>query len=683
MNTTEQRKKSNESAFLKALPSRRRKQKQMLLKSSTSSLSSSPPEANAFSFFHKNKNHTAASSSSSSIIISSSNHHSMNLNSETTTNQHVDSTSYTNRLQVSSTQDPQETMQENVGKSTKITDHTCVDEHHSIQLQTLEEFIEDQNRNTQIFISTHIANATLDLKRTIQQLMQENQHLKEDSDTVKKRYEKDIIMYKQEISKLKSELSKIGNLYHETRLKYEHKKKTMATFLETLPFQIDEDGQIILKTKMNMTDPNLGTTPANMNLEESQYPLDVLQVLQHQETTHASHSRSESVVRKDALVQAIQHAHESRPILEYRDEVTTSNDKDSMIDKPRRVTLDANTAALTKLRQNQRKESNSSEESDETKYNKERDSSKHNEDVSHYQVHHDSSNLSPPLTHVSVKQEESPEKSQESFLESASAFNPNFELTVDSGSSQSEEEEDHLHPNSGSKSQTRTNRNSRVDPDARPSPIPSSIRSVTPMTQQKHDTVNQDVHETNTTQKRLRADDNNDDDQMSESKAPFVESKETTKRSKLKLHRDAPSLLSHKFNIQNQNHPSKEHFKYKEVVRGKNAREALKGFDCEQCGGFFNAILEGKGSEVYNRNDLICKCSRHRSKWSPDKTPKDFWEMSFADSIAAREKGVSGQNEEENHDDMKEMDHENGVVPSLEHPNNDDFEDDEPQSMAY
>jgi hypothetical protein len=460
----------------------------------------------------------------------------------------------------------------------------------------------------------------------------------------------------------------------------------MATFLETLPFQIDEDGQIILKTKMNMKDPNLGTTPANMNLEESQYPMDVLQLLHNQEKTHDSQSTSEPLVRKDAFVQDVQHAHESRPILEYRDEMMTSNDKDSMIDKPRRVTLDANTAGLTKLRQNQRKESNSSEESDETKYNKERDLSKHNEDVRHHQTHHDSSNSSPPVTHVSVKQQESPEKSQESFLESASAFNPNFELTVDSGSSQSELEEDHLHPNGSSKSQTSTNRNSIVDPDARPSPISSSIRSVTPMTQRKHDTVNQDLHETNKTQKRLRADDNNnddDDDEMSESKAPFVESKERKKRSKLKLQRDASSLLSHKSNIQNQNHPSKEHFKYKEVVRGKNAREALKGFDCEQCGGFFNAVLEGKGSEVYNRNDLICKCSRHRSKWSPDKTPKDFWEMSFADSIAAREKGVSGRNEEESHDDMNEIDHDNGVVPLLEHPNNDDFEDDEPQSMAY
>ena len=90
------------------------------------------------------------------------------------------------------------------------------------------------------------------------------------------------------------------------------------------------------------------------------------------------------------------------------------------------------------------------------------------------------------------------------------------------------------------------------------------------MTQRKHDTVNHDLHETNKTQKRLKVDDDDDnihdDDDMSESKAHLVESKERTKRSKQKLHRDASSLSSHKSNLQHQNYPSKEHFKYKEVV---------------------------------------------------------------------------------------------------------------------
>jgi hypothetical protein len=547
----------------------------------------------------------------------------LDTNVETRTNNEQDTSSTTNtvsshRLQVSTTHG---------------NDHESNMTQEPHNLQTMKEFIQYQTHMTQTFVSTQIAKATQDLHRTIEQLKQENHSLKQNIQN----QTDDIDSHRNEISKLKSELSKIGNLYHETRLKYEKKKKTMATFLDTLPFQIDEDGQIILKTKMNMTSANMYTT------EESQYPLDVMQWLQIQNQQDATHDDTSNE----------EHVHESsRPRVEYCD--NASHKKDSTMEKPRRVTLDANT-----IRKNHRKDSHSSsEETDETNYvRQQRDSSKEI-DVGHTNKNNLDSNvssvLSPPLSHISVKQEESQVQKQqkqqqqeqqpeESFLESASAFNPNFELNVESGSSQSEEED--MHHDNDVDGRLKSTREPVDHHDPKPSPIQSSIRSVTPMTQRKV-VANYNVPTLQKSYKRPMMDDNN----MAESADSL---KGTAKRSKLKLHQSASLPSSDTAALKNHTDALKQNsssFKYKEVVRGKTARVALKGFDCEQCGGFFNAVLEGKGSEIYNRDDLICKCSRHRSKWSPDKTPKDFWEMSFADSIAARENDGSGINVEETHD---------------------------------
>ena len=71
-------------------------------------------------------------------------------------------------------------------------------------------------------------------------------------------------------------------------------------------------------------------------------------------------------------------------------------------------------------------------------------------------------------------------------------------------------------------------------------------------------------------------------------------------------------------------------YKYKEVVRDRDKRRAMKGFECDQCREFYEALA--KGGEDFNREEMVCKHSRHRSNHAPDLTPDGFWELSFADS---------------------------------------------------
>jgi len=98
------------------------------------------------------------------------------------------------------------------------------------------------------------------------------------------------------------------------------------------------------------------------------------------------------------------------------------------------------------------------------------------------------------------------------------------------------------------------------------------------------------------------------------------------------------TLLQHQQQQQQQQQQrQKDNFKYKEVIRGKKQREQLHGHDCECCKGFYDALLSGKGGEVFKRDELIQQNSRHRSRYvQVDSTPKDFWEMSFPDSVEER-----------------------------------------------
>ena len=82
----------------------------------------------------------------------------------------------------------------------------------------------------------------------------------------------------------------------------------------------------------------------------------------------------------------------------------------------------------------------------------------------------------------------------------------------------------------------------------------------------------------------------------------------------------------------NSNEPT---FAYQEVVRGRANREALPGYDCEECRKFLNAIGDG-----YDRDQIIQQCSRHRSRHAPPSTPDGFWNLTFIDSVG--KKSLSG-----------------------------------------
>lgn len=72
--------------------------------------------------------------------------------------------------------------------------------------------------------------------------------------------------------------------------------------------------------------------------------------------------------------------------------------------------------------------------------------------------------------------------------------------------------------------------------------------------------------------------------------------------------------------------PSKSKVLCRCVVRGRDARMALQGFDCEQCRAFYQATGIDPGGGL--------KSSRHRYQHPPKETPPGFWDLSFPQGIA-------------------------------------------------
>jgi len=92
----------------------------------------------------------------------------------------------------------------------------------------------------------------------------------------------------------------------------------------------------------------------------------------------------------------------------------------------------------------------------------------------------------------------------------------------------------------------------------------------------------------------------------------------------------------------NKNEDNSYDFKFKDVVRGEKRRE-LPGHECEECQKFYSALCDG--NSIFDKSDMLKACSRHRSRFTPDMTPDDFWEMSFVDEIKERkEKSSNGNN---------------------------------------
>ncbi|KAE8732779.1 Gamma response protein 1, putative isoform 2 [Hibiscus syriacus] len=75
-------------------------------------------------------------------------------------------------------------------------------------------------------------------------------------------------------------------------------------------------------------------------------------------------------------------------------------------------------------------------------------------------------------------------------------------------------------------------------------------------------------------------------------------------------------------------------FKYVEPVRKKAEREKLKGFECNQCKKFYDAVIDkgDQGNEDPKKN-FRCEhhdgVSRHRYKYVPPLTPEGFWNIGF------------------------------------------------------
>jgi len=107
-------------------------------------------------------------------------------------------------------------------------------------------------------------------------------------------------------------------------------------------------------------------------------------------------------------------------------------------------------------------------------------------------------------------------------------------------------------------------------------------------------------------------------------------------------------------NIATNHSTSNSTYKYHEVVRGRKEREQLHGRDCECCKGFYDAVLSGKGAEVFDRQKLIQENSRHRSRYAEvENTPKEFWELSFMDSMEERRVAAKGKEEDEDKNQME------------------------------
>lgn len=81
-------------------------------------------------------------------------------------------------------------------------------------------------------------------------------------------------------------------------------------------------------------------------------------------------------------------------------------------------------------------------------------------------------------------------------------------------------------------------------------------------------------------------------------------------------------------------------FVYQEVVRGKEARAALPGHDCEECRKFLDALGPG-----FDRDEVVQRCSRHRAKQAPPSTPSNFWALTFIDSVGGASKMSSLSNQ--------------------------------------
>jgi len=78
-------------------------------------------------------------------------------------------------------------------------------------------------------------------------------------------------------------------------------------------------------------------------------------------------------------------------------------------------------------------------------------------------------------------------------------------------------------------------------------------------------------------------------------------------------------------------YPQNPYTKYKEVVRGKEARAAMPAYACDECKRFFDSVCADDPNGVFDKEFMIKNACRHRAKWKPEATPPEFWNLSFPD----------------------------------------------------
>eukprot|EP01041_Mallomonas_annulata_P002685 gene2685-5282_t len=68
--------------------------------------------------------------------------------------------------------------------------------------------------------------------------------------------------------------------------------------------------------------------------------------------------------------------------------------------------------------------------------------------------------------------------------------------------------------------------------------------------------------------------------------------------------------------------------KYIDVVRNKTQRAVLPGHICDQCQSYFSELQRQGLVTECTLKDMLERCSRHKSRWSPPRTPDGFWDIS-------------------------------------------------------
>jgi hypothetical protein len=90
-----------------------------------------------------------------------------------------------------------------------------------------------------------------------------------------------------------------------------------------------------------------------------------------------------------------------------------------------------------------------------------------------------------------------------------------------------------------------------------------------------------------------------------------------------------PNKLSNNSNGNINNNNSRQPLKMVEVIRNKAERDALRGFQCEECAAFYNAQIQQGILDPSNIKDFLQYCSRHKAKYTPPSTPEGFWDLTL------------------------------------------------------